>query len=52
MNKRVGNVSFDLPHPGKITFEKPYSETTTHLIDTEVKLLVSKTYGHTMEGIS
>lgn len=51
MNEKVGNVSFDLPQPGEMNFEKPYSETTAHLIDSEVKILVSKAYDETMELI-
>ncbi|XP_050422678.1 AFG3-like protein 2 [Adelges cooleyi] len=49
MNEKVGNVSFDLPQPGEMTFEKPYSETTAHLIDSEVKELISSAYKQTME---
>lgn len=49
MNEKVGNISFDLPQPGEMTFEKPYSETTAHLIDSEVKILVKKAYDDTME---
>lgn len=49
MSEKVGNLSFDLSQPGEPIFEKPYSEATAQLIDSEVKSLVDSAYKRTIE---
>jgi cell division protease FtsH len=46
MNEKVGNLSFYDPH-GENQFNKPYSDVTAELIDSEVRNLVELVYAKT-----
>eukprot|EP00127_Corallochytrium_limacisporum_P002167 Clim_evm61s108 gene=Clim_evmTU61s108 len=48
MNERVGNLSFEMPREGEPSFDKPYSESTAEMIDSEVRELVSNAFDRTM----
>ncbi|CAG2168441.1 unnamed protein product [Oppiella nova] len=52
MSAKVGHLSFDLPQPGEMVIDKPYSEETAQLIDSEVRALVDKAYQRTVALIN
>jgi len=48
MNEKVGNVSFN-DTQGEYQFNKPYSEKTSELIDTEVRNQINQVYARTRQ---
>jgi len=49
MNDRIGQRVYQLPQPGEMTMEKPYSEETASAIDQEVKVLIDQAYAATVK---
>ncbi|KAI6232980.1 AFG3-like protein 2 [Aphelenchoides fujianensis] len=49
MSEKVGPLSFDTPQPGEMTFDKPYSEATSQIIDEEVRDMVRGALTHTQK---
>lgn len=52
MSKKVGPLSFDTAQPGEMSFDKPYSEHTSQLIDQEVRDMVNEAYERTLNLLS
>ncbi|XP_076040316.1 AFG3 like matrix AAA peptidase subunit 2 [Oratosquilla oratoria] len=49
MNERIGQRVYQLPEPGEMVMEKPYSEATAQVIDEEVKILIDQAYETTLD---
>ncbi|KAG9510410.1 AFG3-like protein 2, partial [Fragariocoptes setiger] len=49
MSDKLPNLSFEMQQSGEPMFEKPYSETTAQVIDTEVQKLVKMAYDRTLQ---
>merc|ERR1719195_1621566 len=48
MNENAGNVSFEQPQQGEMVFDKPYSESTSQLIDEEAKKMINSAMERTL----
>jgi AFG3 family protein len=48
MSKKVGPLSFETAQPGEMSFDKPYSEHTSQLIDQEVRDMVNDAHERTI----
>lgn len=49
MNEKLGNISYYDSKPQEYSFNKPYSEATAQLIDSEVKKIVDEAYSRTKQ---
>jgi len=49
MNEAVGHVSFEQPQPGEMVFDKPFSEATAQLVDSEAKNLITGAMERTID---
>ena len=49
MSEKVGNVSFEMPQPGEMSFDKPYSEQTAQMIDEEVRKIIDNAFNRTFK---
>ena len=52
MSEKVGNVSFDMPQPGEMALDKPYSEQTAQMIDEEVRRIIDSAFNRTFKLLS
>ena len=53
LNEKLGNISYyDSTGEFEQSFQKPYSEATAQLIDSEVRLLIEEAYLQTKEILS
>ena len=52
MSEKVGNVSFGRPGSQGESFQKPYSEQTSRMIDEEVRSIIASAYQRTTELLS
>jgi len=49
MNDKIGALSYPPTRPGDFAAQRPYSEETAELVDTEVRALVQEAYDRTLQ---